>query len=289
MLDSCATSIVEIDPRTGTANVFAGNYSSFSEECARLEAAQMKTYERQRTEERRRKRVISAIESRARNIENRTIHFHYRKRAKKVARRATTLKARIQRDARSEDHVERPDKPITGPAGRFAANERGSAGVLSIDGVSLGFDGRNLLGDVHLEVRRGERVCLTGANGSGKTTLVRAILGESEPSEGWIDVSRSARVGYIGQEGPVRAPLGEDGDTPVDVVRRWSPMSGPEATNFLHWIFFPGDQLNTAIGDLSLGERQRLALARFFVEPTDLLLLDEPTNHLDIPARSRLS
>ena len=71
-------------------------------------------FERQQREERRLKRVISAIESRSRNIEQRTINFHYRKRAKKVARRAVTLKARMQREAASAEHLDRPAKPVSG-------------------------------------------------------------------------------------------------------------------------------------------------------------------------------
>ena len=284
MLNACATSIVELEPRDGSATVFAGNYETFAAERARRDAAQRDAFQRQEAEERRRKRVISAIESRARSIENETIDFHYRKRAKKVARRSTTLKARLERDAASADHIDRPAKPISGPSGRFAAPKRGPTRALSMDGVTLGFPGRDLLRDVHLDIERGERVCLTGPNGTGKTTLIRAILGEHVPSAGTVAVSRSAAVGHIGQEGPTREPIGPAGDNAIDIVRRWSAMSTPEATNFLHWFFFTGDQLRTPAGELSLGERQRLALARFFVQPTDLLLLDEPTNHLDIPA-----
>src|SRR6185437_16499832 len=91
------TQIIEIDPRTGHSETFAGDYTDYANERARREEEAWEAYSRQQRGERALKRTISAIESRSRNIENRTINFYVRKRAKKVARRATTLKARLNR------------------------------------------------------------------------------------------------------------------------------------------------------------------------------------------------
>ncbi|MGH2634114.1 MAG: ATP-binding cassette domain-containing protein, partial [Tepidiformaceae bacterium] len=120
LLDACATHILEIDSNTHRAETFTGDYSAYATEKARREEEQWERFRRQQREERQLRRTISAIESRGRNIENRTIDFYFRKRAAKVARRAVTLKARLQRQADSTSHVARPEKSPQGFYGEFA-------------------------------------------------------------------------------------------------------------------------------------------------------------------------
>ncbi len=286
LLDACADEIIELDPVTGGVEVFPGSYSDYANERARREAELWERFERQQREERRLKRVISAIESRSRNIEQRTINFHYRKRAKKVARRAVTLKARMQREAASAEHLDRPAKPAGGFRGQFETADAGGASrlVSAID-VVLEVGGRRLLDDVTFDLRRGERVVLMGANGSGKTTMLRAILGEHPIAAGELSVHPAAQPGYLPQE-EASGEVGENSrTTALDLVRRSAAISEAEAYNFLHRFLLGHDQVGTPVGRLSYGERRRLALARLVLAGSNLLLLDEPTNHLDIPSR----
>ena len=285
LLDACVDGIVELDPLSGGIEVFAGNYSAYADERARREAELWARYRRQQREERRLRDVISSTESRARGIEQRTIHFHYRKRAAKVARRATTLKARMQRTLDSTEHVERPEKAPMGIRGRFQGGGRGGARLVSAQDVSVEIGGRRLLDAIDFEVDRGERVFLIGPNGSGKTTLLRAILGDQPLARGRLYVGPSVSIGYLPQE-DATAPEGEDGGaTPLEVVRSARSISEEDANNFLHRFLFGRDQVLTPVARLSYGERRRLALARFVLAGTSLLLLDEPTNHLDVPSR----
>jgi ATP-binding cassette subfamily F protein 3 len=282
-LDDVATHILAIDPFDHTAETFTGGYSDFAEEQARRIEEHWDAYRRQQREERKLKEHISAIESRARGIENRTIDFHYRKRAKKVARRATTLKARLQRQAEGAGHVDRPDKRAGGFLGDFTS-DRSATQLVTATAVALAVESRVLLEDVEFVVSRGERVALVGPNGSGKTTLLRAILGQHPVESGELRVAPSAKVGYLSQE---------DGDEfagalaldPVEFLRRRVVMSRGEIGNFLHRFLFGHDLLTTPIGNLSFGERRRLSLAGMVLNQTSLLLLDEPTNHLDLPSR----
>ncbi|MPZ99983.1 MAG: ATP-binding cassette domain-containing protein [Dehalococcoidia bacterium] len=285
LLDRVASSIVALDPRGGgTAEVFAGNYSDYAEEQARREAELWERYRRQVREERQLRRTISAIESRARNIEQRTIDFHYRKRAKKVARRSTTMKARLEREIASAEHVDRPQKAVGGFRGAFGEAERGTSVLARAEGVAVDVAGRRLVDGASFVVRRGDRVVLAGENGSGKTTLLRALLGEHPIAAGELALGASTQVGYLPQEDG--DAIETDADlTPVEIVRSERPMTEEAAYNFLHRFLFGQDQLRSPLGRLSYGERRHLALALLVLGGADLLLLDEPTNHLDLPSR----
>ena len=282
-LDEVATHILALDPVEHTAEMFTGSYTEFADEQARRAAERWEAYRRQQREERKLKEHISAIESRARGIENRTIDFHYRKRAKKVARRATTLKARLERQAEGAGHVDRPERTPGGFAGGFSS-DRSASRVLSASDVTIEVEGRRLLEDVDLVVSRGERLALVGPNGSGKTTLLRAILGRHPVAAGELRVGPSVEVGYLAQEDGSEFGGALEAD-PVSYLRGVVAMSRVEIGNFLHRFLFGHDLLSTPIGKLSFGERRRLSLAELVLKRTSLLLLDEPTNHLDLPSR----
>ncbi len=286
LLDVVATHILEIDHLSGAAETFTGGYSAYADEKARRLAAQEARYRLQQREERQLKQAISAIESRSRSIENRTINFHYRKRAKKVARRAVTLKARLERQLDSAGHVDRPLRAPGGFEGSFASAESAANILVSANQLSLAVAGRTLFDGLSFAVRKGESTVVSGPNGSGKTTLLRAILGLHPVASGELFVAGSANVGFLPQEDPAALDATGDGAlTPVEALRRAAPMTGGEASNLLHRFLLGHDQLRTPLHRLSYGERRRLSFAILVLSGANLLLLDEPTNHLDIPSR----
>lgn len=284
-LDRCATKVLELDARGRGAELFAGNYSALLAEKERREAQQWTAFERQQREEAQLKQAIHKIETRARGIEQRTIDFAKRKKALKIARRAVTLKARIERQFESGDHVERPEKRPHGFYGEFAERDGGASRLLAVDGVTVAIGGRVLAERVTFTVNRGECVVLTGPNGSGKTTLLRAVLGELAVADGEVLLSPSARVGYLAQREDPGALDADESCTPVELLRRAVPMTEAEATNFLHQFLLGHDQVRTPTENLSYGERRRLGLAVLVRGGADLLILDEPTNHLDLASR----
>ncbi len=284
-LDRCATKVLELDGRGRSAELFEGNYSALLAEKERREAEQWTAYERQQREEAQLKAAIHKIETRARGIEQSTIDFAKRKKALKIARRSTVLKARIERELESSSHVDRPEKQPHGFYGEFTAATGGATRLIAIESVSLEVAGRMLAECLEFAVDRGECVVITGPNGSGKTTLLRAILGELAPASGVVRLSPSAKVGYLAQQDDP-ASLAEDAAlTPVDLLRRAAPMTEMEATNFLHQFLIGHAQVRTPVGQLSYGERRRLALATLVRGGANLLILDEPTNHLDLASR----
>jgi len=286
LLDACATSILELDARAHTAEMFAGNYSAYAAEKARREADQWQRYEQQQKQERHLRQVISNIETKARGIEQSTVDFAKRKKALKIARRAVTLKARVERQLESSEHVERPSKVVHGLGGRFAAEGGGPSTLLVAENVGLVVGGRELVEGLTFHVERGARLVVAGANGSGKTTLLRAILGQHPVSAGELRLASAAVVGYLAQQEQAdQEGLALGALTPVEALRKTTAMSEVEANNFLHRFLLGRDQLHTPLERMSYGERRRFAIASLIARGTNLLLLDEPTNHLDVASR----
>ena len=136
-----------------------------------------------------------------------------------------------------------------------------------------------------LEIERGDRVAVIGPNGSGKSTFLKTIMGEVSPLGGNVELGGSqVRVGYYAQ-----AHEGLNfGNTILDEVMMGRIKNEGEARNFLGRFLFTGDDVFKRVGDLSGGERSRVALAKLTLTEANFLILDEPTNHLDIDAREEL-
>lgn len=285
-LDS-SRQVLELQPGGAGAEVFAGNYSALLTEKERRLADAQTAYERQQREEAQLKQAIHRIETRAKGIENRTIDFAKRKKAVKIARRAVTLKARLERELNSGDHLERPaNRPRAFYGGlEFAPGAGGASRLVSVTNAALEIGGRRLFDGLDFSVSRGESVVITGANGRGKTTLLRAILGQHPVAEGEVSLSPSASVGYLAQQDDPAVVAADARLTPVDLLRRTAPMTEAEASNFLHRFLLGHDQVRTPVANLSYGERRRLSLALIVRGGANLLILDEPTNHLDLDSR----
>ncbi|MCH8814696.1 MAG: ABC-F family ATP-binding cassette domain-containing protein [Chloroflexi bacterium] len=282
LLDRHVEVILEIDSYSGKLEAFPGNYTNHAEEKARREANVWDRYRQQRRSERGVRQEIRRIKAKAQVTETRTINDHYRRKAKKVARRALVLQRRLERQLESGDHVEKP-KASYGLKADISPEQRSGDRMLAVAGVTIEVPDRTLLADVEFEVGWGECVVLSGPNGCGKTTLLRAIQGLHQLSSGSVKTSPSVCVGYLAQE---EEETTADGSlTPLEAIRAVSPISETDARRFLHRFLFTGDEPLTPVERLSYGERKRLALACLVLSGANLLLLDEPTNHLDIPSR----
>lgn len=180
--------------------------------------------------------------------------------------------------------------------------------VLALDGLVVGYSGHPPLAQAvgghtvlpsaaqsdrpcvllradELELHRGERVALLGPNGSGKTTLLRTLIGELPPLQGHPQLGHNVAIGYYAQ-GHDRLNLEA---TVLEEILRVDPRMGEtQARTLLGRFLFRGDDVFKRVGDLSGGERSRVALAQLTLLPGNLLILDEPTNHLDINAREAL-
>jgi ATP-binding cassette, subfamily F, member 3 len=171
---------------------------------------------------------------------------------------------------------------------RVTIAEAGRGGSLSlrIAWGAIGYPAsRPLIEDVNLTVRRGERVAIVGGNGTGKTTLLRTLMGEVPLLAGEIEWGANNQPAYFAQS---QAP-DDPGATVYDRLRELDMFcSDLEIRSLAARFLFQEEDVFKTVGQLSGGERSRLALARLFFHPSNVLLMDEPTNHLDIQSREAL-
>ena len=186
---------------------------------------------------------------------------------------------------RSGEMVLRLEKLEVGYAPRTESQEPNTADNAPVSQFSVLGSTVQLIKCPNLEMQRGQRVALMGPNGSGKTTLLRTIVSELPPLRGLVRLGHKVIINYYAQ---AHEGLQMDA-TVLEEIRRIKPLiKETEARTLLGRFLFSGDDVFKRVGDLSGGERSRVALAQLTLMAGNLLVLDEPTNHLDINAREAL-
>ncbi|HWR31174.1 MAG TPA: ABC-F family ATP-binding cassette domain-containing protein [Negativicutes bacterium] len=147
--------------------------------------------------------------------------------------------------------------------------------------VSAGYGETCVFENISFLLRGGEKVALLGPNGAGKTTALRLLLGEMQPMRGRVKNSPRARMGYYAQEFEEL----NDSLRVIDELVYQCALTEERARKVLGRFMFRGDDVFKVVGDLSGGEKARLALLKIILSGANFLVMDEPTNHLDIPAR----
>mmetsp|Transcript_13047 Transcript_13047/g.54784 ORF Transcript_13047/g.54784 Transcript_13047/m.54784 type:complete len:717 (+) Transcript_13047:70-2220(+) len=165
---------------------------------------------------------------------------------------------------------------------------------LVLENATVGYDARAaaLFSGASLSVNRGDRVLVVGPNGAGKSTLLRALAGAIRCREGVLKHGQEVRVGYFSQDLAQELPAEEPPLTHVlRVARAANPtVTAQTARAVLGALGLTGNAaVDRTIGDLSGGEKARVALAAFVLRPVNVLLLDEASNHLDAAALDALT
>jgi ATP-binding cassette subfamily F protein 3 len=263
-LDRVCTQIVSTE--RGVSRAYLGNYSAHLEQKALEQAATQAAFERQQKE-------IASQQA-------------YIDRFRASATRSTQAKSR-EKQLEKVERVEAPIESVAGPSFRFPPAPRSGAQVAVIENLTLSYGDQILFLGAELEVERGDRIAFVGPNGAGKSTLLRLVMGLESPDEG------SARLGdhniiasYFEQNQAEALDLGKTViDTMFEAVPDWTQT---QVRSLLGSFCFSNDSVFKEVGQLSGGEKARLALALMLLSPCNLLVLDEPTNHLDIPAKQML-
>ncbi|WP_295620499.1 ABC-F family ATP-binding cassette domain-containing protein [uncultured Intestinimonas sp.] len=151
--------------------------------------------------------------------------------------------------------------------------------LLSAEHISKSYGTRTILDDVSLYLEPGQKLGVIGINGTGKSTLLRILAGAEEPDGGSVSRDPNVRLDYLPQQ--------PDFDPASTVLEQTFAGLSPEARELaeheakaiLTRLGVP--MFDQPVGELSGGQRKRVALASALVSGCDVLILDEPTNHLD--------
>ena len=155
--------------------------------------------------------------------------------------------------------------------------------LISLEKAAKTYAHRTLLDDVSLGVSAGDRVGVVGRNGAGKSTLLALLAGRIAPDTGRVAMASGLRLGYLPQSDRLAGTVGEIVFGPGGDAAGTPWEADPRARAIMAELL-PGIGVDAQAGQLSGGERRRVALASLLVAERDVLLLDEPTNHLDIEA-----
>ncbi|HJC56283.1 MAG TPA: ABC-F family ATP-binding cassette domain-containing protein [Candidatus Eisenbergiella intestinipullorum] len=152
--------------------------------------------------------------------------------------------------------------------------------LINIEKITKSFTDRKLFDNASFSLQEGEKVGVIGINGTGKSTLLKMMAGLEEPDEGTITTANHAVIRYLPQHpefDPAMSSLECVLAGNVSEENRWSMESDAKAMMTRLGI----RDFSQPAGQLSGGQRKRLALISVLLSPADILLLDEPTNHLD--------
>ena len=256
-MDRIVTGVVELDHHKATT--YRGNYSRYVAQREERLKADTIAYEKQQE--------------------------YIKKTEEYIDKYRAGIKSKMARGRQSQlNRLERLEAPETSHSldFKFPPAAMSADKVLVLDHVSIGYKTDDpIIDDVSMVVRRGESVALIGPNGAGKSTMVKAIVGELFPTEGHIDIGNRVQVGYFSQE---HEELHDRWQVVDEIINNYN-FTEEKARNVLGSFLFKGDDVFKLVGDLSGGERARLALLKLFLQGDNFLILDEPTNHLDVPTR----
>lgn len=149
-------------------------------------------------------------------------------------------------------------------------------------------DGREklILDNLNFTIERGDRIALVGANGAGKSTLIRLLSRQEEPTSGTVREGHNVLTDFFAQD---QYKVLDPAAGMLDDISAAAPkVPVVELRSLLGCFMFSGDDVFKKLGVLSGGERNRYAMAKMLVSPSNMLLLDEPTNHLDLRAKDVL-
>ncbi|MBM3846464.1 MAG: ABC-F family ATP-binding cassette domain-containing protein, partial [Verrucomicrobia bacterium] len=176
--------------------------------------------------------------------------------------------------------IEKPMAPRKPFRFQIPPPPRGGQRAITLQGIHMAYGETKVYQGLDLVVERGERTVLVGPNGAGKSTLLKILAGVVPFQQGERKLGHSARLGYFSQH---RADTLSPDNTVLEEVMGSAPtLREDDVRGILGSFMFRKDDIHKRTEVLSGGEKSRLNLVKFLVDPPNLLLMDEPTTHLDI-------
>ncbi len=227
----------------------------------------------------------SQLEAAYRNQRERIEHLEaFISRFRYQATKAKQVQSRIK----ELEKIERIEVPEEEPVIHFKFPQPPPSGRIVVEAENLGKDygTKRIFANARFTIERGDRVALVGVNGAGKSTLIRLLSGTEGPTAGTVKLGHNVVAEYFAQD--QYKVLDPEARMLDDISRAALRVPEVELRSLLGCFLFSGDDVLKPLGVLSGGERNRYALARILVSPSNFLLLDEPTNHLDMRAKDVL-
>jgi ATP-binding cassette subfamily F protein 3 len=200
-------------------------------------------------------------------------------RFRSVTSKASQAMSKLKQIERMEQ-IEKPLAPRKPFRFQIPLPPRGGQRAVTLKGIHMAYGTNKVYANLDLTIERGEQTVLVGPNGAGKSTLLKILAGVVEFQEGERDLGHNAKVGYFSQH---RSATLNPERTVLEEVSASAPLMREEdARAVLGSFMFRKDDIHKPTKVLSGGEKTRLNLIKFLVDPPNLLLMDEPTTHLDI-------
>jgi ATP-binding cassette, subfamily F, member 3 len=199
-----------------------------------------------------------------------------------------TKAKQVQSRIKELDKIERIELPEEEKTIHFSFPQPKASGriVAEFQNVSKSYGEKFVFGGVNFIIERGDRIALVGVNGAGKSTLIKLLTGNEPLTAGEYRLGHNVEVDYFAQDQYKEL---NPNVKMLDDLQSMAPRStNTELRSLLGCFLFSEDDVFKRIGVLSGGERNRYALARMLLQPSNFLLLDEPTNHLDLRAKDVL-
>src|SRR5258708_5530681 len=203
--------------------------------------------------------------------------------------RAQATKAKqVQSRIKELERMEKVEIPPDEKAIHFSFPQPPPSGRTVVEAKDLGksYGEKKVFGGANFVIERGDRIALVGVNGAGKSTLIRLLAHLDRPSEGEARLGHNVEVDYFAQD--QYKALNPQARMLDDLYEAAPRHTQTELRNLLGCFLFSEDDVFKTIQVLSGGERNRYALARMLLHPSNFLQLDEPTNHLDLRAKDVL-
>ena len=256
-MDEIVTEVYEISEKKLIA--YTGNYTDYLRQ-------REERYEQQLAAHKNQQKEIQALQA-------------FADRFRSVTSKASQAMSKLKQIERME-LIEKPTAPKKPFRFQIPQPPRGGQRAVSLSGIHMAYGNNKVYEDLDLTIERGERTVLVGPNGAGKSTLLKILGGVVEFQQGKCELGHNAKVGYFSQH---RAASLDPNKTVIEEVLDSGPsLRDDEARAILGSFLFRKDDILKKTQVLSGGEKTRLNLIKFLVDPPNLLLMDEPTTHLDI-------
>jgi ATP-binding cassette subfamily F protein 3 len=256
-MDEIVTQVHEISEKKLIE--YAGNYTDFLRQ-------REERYEQQLAAHKNQQKEIQALQE-------------FADRFRAVPSKASQAMSKLKQIERLE-LIEKPLAPRKPFRFQIPQPPRGGQRSVSLEGIHMAYGANRVYSGLDLTVERGERTVLVGPNGAGKSTLLKILAGVVAFQQGERKLGHNAKIGYFSQH---RADTLDADKSVIEEVLTSAPeMREDEARAILGSFLFRKDEIHKKTCVLSGGEKSRLNLIKFLVDPPNLLLMDEPTTHLDI-------